>query len=92
LDGVDACCKYEAKPTQLILRYWTCRALRSNEQAFDSKDHFALHVISVMAQAVPQDDLPAVATDELFDRAVSRCPRAAQGESMQASHPPARTA
>jgi len=69
-----------------------CRAPRRNGQAFDSKDHFAPHVISVMAWAVPQDDLPAVATDELFDRAVSRCPRSAQGESMQASHPPARTA
>jgi len=47
----------------------------ANKQAIDTKYHFALCGISVMARTIPQDDLPAVATDELFDRGASLCLR-----------------
>jgi hypothetical protein len=45
----------------------------ANKQAIDTKDHFALCGISVIARTIPQDDLPAVATDELFARGASLC-------------------
>jgi hypothetical protein len=49
----------------------------ANKQAIDTKDHFALRGISVIARTIPQDDLPAVATDGLFDSGASLYLRAA---------------
>jgi hypothetical protein len=49
----------------------------ANKQAVDTKHHFALLSISVIARTRPQDDLPAVAADGLFDSGASLRLRAA---------------